>query len=133
MKDDGSRTAYLPPGANAEAMREAVAALERGRVVAIYPEGTLRLPDDRRPGRTGVAALALLTGAPVVPVGMVTHRLWPAYVWFPRFGRRVRVVVGAPLRFARDPERARDRAELERVTAEVMAAVYAAWDEANAA
>ena len=54
----------------AAALRDAVTALEAGECVVIYPEGTV----SRDPGtwpmlaKTGVARLALLSGAPVVPV-----------------------------------------------------------------
>ena len=49
---------------------EAVAAVERGECVCIYPEGTVTRDPDFWPmvARTGVARLALSTGAPVVPV-----------------------------------------------------------------
>ncbi len=53
-----------------DALRDAVAALEAGRAVVIYPEGTITQDPDDWPmlARTGVARLALRTGAPVVPV-----------------------------------------------------------------
>lgn len=52
------------------ALRDAVAALERGECIVIYPEGTVSRDPDKWPMRakTGVARLALLSGAPVVPV-----------------------------------------------------------------
>jgi 1-acyl-sn-glycerol-3-phosphate acyltransferase len=52
------------------ALRDAVAALEAGSLVVIYPEGTVSRDPDKWPmaARTGVARLALLSGAPVVPV-----------------------------------------------------------------
>lgn len=54
----------------AEALRDAVAALQEGRLVVIYPEGTVSRDPDKWPmqARTGIARLALLSGAPVVPV-----------------------------------------------------------------
>ena len=57
------------PDASA-ALQPAVDALRRGETVVIYPEGTVTRDPDRWPmsGRTGVARLALLSGAPVVPV-----------------------------------------------------------------
>ncbi len=54
----------------AEALDHAVAALHRGGTVVIYPEGTVTRQPDKWPmvGKTGIARLALLSGAPVVPV-----------------------------------------------------------------
>ncbi len=52
------------------ALRDAVAALQAGECVAIYPEGTVSRDPQKWPmqARTGVARLALLSGAPVIPV-----------------------------------------------------------------
>jgi 1-acyl-sn-glycerol-3-phosphate acyltransferase len=52
--------------------------LARGKALGIYPEGT-RSPDGRmHKFRTGAARLALRSGAPVVPVGLVgTDRVLP--------------------------------------------------------
>lgn len=52
------------------ALRDAEDRLRRGECVVIYPEGTVTADPDRwpMPARTGVARLALDTGAPVVPV-----------------------------------------------------------------
>ncbi|MCU1674411.1 MAG: 1-acyl-sn-glycerol-3-phosphate acyltransferase [Frankiales bacterium] len=52
------------------ALRDAVAALQRGECIAIYPEGTVSRDPGKWPmqAKTGVARLALLSGAPVVPV-----------------------------------------------------------------
>jgi 1-acyl-sn-glycerol-3-phosphate acyltransferase len=49
---------------------EAVAALDRGECVCIYPEGTVTRDPDFWPmqARTGVARLALSTDVPIVPV-----------------------------------------------------------------
>ena len=45
--------------------------LERGDVFAIYPEGTRSRDGRLHRGHTGVASLALATGATVVPVALV--------------------------------------------------------------
>lgn len=52
-----------------QAFKEALLALERGEVVALFPEGHIH-PPDRPPRRLkrGVARLAELSGAPVYPV-----------------------------------------------------------------
>lgn len=54
----------------ANAVPEAVAALRAGAVIFIYPEGRIGLDPALWPERakTGLARLALATGAPVVPV-----------------------------------------------------------------
>ncbi|MGY1845171.1 lysophospholipid acyltransferase family protein [Modestobacter sp. SYSU DS0875] len=106
----------------------AEAALRRGREVladggllGIYPEGT-RSPDGRlHRGKTGVARLALATGAPVVPVAVVgTHALHPAGARLPRPGRVV-IRFGAPLDFSGERGSADDGAVLRRLTDQVMA------------
>ena len=53
-----------------QSLQNAVAALERGECVCIYPEGTVTRDPDFWPmvGRTGVARLALSVDVPVVPV-----------------------------------------------------------------
>ena len=53
-----------------KALDAAVAALARGETIVLYPEGTVSRDPDKWPmaGRTGVARLALLSGAPVVPL-----------------------------------------------------------------
>ncbi|MGB4136235.1 MAG: lysophospholipid acyltransferase family protein, partial [Microbacterium sp.] len=52
--------------------------LDEGLAVALYPEGTRSTDGRLYKGRTGVAFLALQTGAPVVPVGLIgTDRVMP--------------------------------------------------------
>ncbi|WP_020523349.1 lysophospholipid acyltransferase family protein [Catelliglobosispora koreensis] len=56
----------------ARALDDAVEALRNNGTVVIYPEGTITRDPDLWPmkGKTGAARLALLTGAPVIPVAM---------------------------------------------------------------
>ena len=53
-----------------KALQAAVEALNRGEMVALYPEGTVTRDPDKWPmaAKTGVARLALLSGAPVIPI-----------------------------------------------------------------
>lgn len=99
-----------------------IEALEQGRVVGIYPEGT-RSPDGRLyQGKTGVARLALATGAPVVPVGILD-----AEITGTKFGinwvDRPRIKVGKPLDFSAWKGMEDNRALGRWVTDEVMAAI----------
>ncbi|CCB77947.1 MULTISPECIES: lysophospholipid acyltransferase family protein [Streptomycetaceae] len=97
--------------------------LEEGKAFGIYPEGT-RSPDGRLyRGRTGVARLALMTGAPVVPVGVIgTDRIQPSGAGLPRISSFT-VRFGAPLDFSRYEGMDRDRYVLRAVTDEVMSHV----------
>ena len=53
-----------------DAFRDAVAAVERGECVGVYPEGTVTRDPDMWPmtGKTGAARIALRTGCPVIPI-----------------------------------------------------------------
>ncbi|WP_433539285.1 lysophospholipid acyltransferase family protein [Micromonospora sp. CA-249363] len=89
-------------------------------VAGIYPEGT-RSPDGRLyRGKTGVARLALESGAVVVPVAMLNaDELQPPGRLIPRIGQ-VRVRFGAPLDFSRYAGLAGDRFVERAVTDEIM-------------
>ena len=97
--------------------------LEEGKAFGIYPEGT-RSPDGRLyRGRTGVARLALMTGAPVVPCATIgTDRVQPGGAGMPRI-TRVTVRFSEPLDFSRYEGMDRDRYVLRAVTDEVMSHV----------
>jgi 1-acyl-sn-glycerol-3-phosphate acyltransferase len=72
--------------------------LEEGLAVALYPEGTRSLDGRLYKGRTGVAFLALQTGAPVVPVGLIgTNEAMPVGANLPKRSPRIRVCFGEPL------------------------------------
>jgi 1-acyl-sn-glycerol-3-phosphate acyltransferase len=57
--------------AASDAVADAVTAVEQGRAVVVYPEGTITSDPELWPmrGRTGAARIALSTKAPVVPIG----------------------------------------------------------------
>jgi 1-acyl-sn-glycerol-3-phosphate acyltransferase len=94
--------------------------LDRGGVFAIYPEGTRTRDGFTHRGHTGVARLALRTGAPIVPVGLVgTAECQPVDKKLPRFLRRVEIRFGAPVLPQRRPD-APDGLALRQVADEVM-------------
>lgn len=72
--------------------------LEEGLTVALYPEGTRSTDGRLYKGRTGVAFLALQTGAPVVPVGLIgTDKVMPKGAKLPSMKERITVRFGAPI------------------------------------
>jgi 1-acyl-sn-glycerol-3-phosphate acyltransferase len=67
----------------ADAFRAAVAAVEKGECVGVYPEGTISRDPDLWPmsGKTGAARIALMTGCPVIPIAnWGAQEVFPSYV-----------------------------------------------------
>ncbi|MFI5837413.1 lysophospholipid acyltransferase family protein [Micromonospora sp. NPDC051300] len=105
--------------ASLELAREVLAA---GRAFGIHPEGSRSRDGRLYRGRTGVAWLALASGAPVVPVAVLgTDRIQPVGARLPRPGR-VTVRFGTPLHFARQTAGSAGQAR-RAVTDEIMTAI----------
>jgi 1-acyl-sn-glycerol-3-phosphate acyltransferase len=109
--------------ASDRAIRTGMSVLAAGRVLGIYPEGT-RSPDGRLyRGKTGVARLAIESGAPVIPCAMInTFELQPPGTVRPDFKVRPEVKFGEPLDFSRYRGQA-DATLLRTVTDEIMQAI----------
>ena len=108
-------------GAAAQAaMDTGLRILRGGGIFGIYPEGT-RSPDGRLyRGKTGVARLALESGAPVIPVAMMnTDDIQPPGKLLPTI-KRVRIRFGAPLDFSRHADAVGDRFVERAITDEIM-------------
>ena len=99
--------------------------LDAGLAVALYPEGTRSLDGRLYKGRTGVAFLALTTGAPVVPVGLIgTDKVMPVGAKTPSLRERVTVRFGEPLDLSHHGGAASGRAR-RLATDEIMTAIHA--------
>lgn len=99
--------------------------LETGAAVALYPEGTRSLDGRLYKGRTGVAFLALQTGAPVVPVGLIgTDRVMPVGAKFPSLRERVTIRFGKPLTLTHHGPASSGKAR-RAATDEIMTAIHA--------
>lgn len=94
--------------------------LAEGNLFGIYPEGT-RSPDGRLyRGKTGVARMALESGAPVIPVAMMnSDEVQPTGQIIPNL-RRPRIRFGPPLDFSRYQGMSGDRFIERAVTDEIM-------------
>ncbi len=103
------------------ALAAATDVLRRGGVFGIYPEGTRTRDGYLHRGHTGVARLALATGAPIVPVGLVaTDECQPTDKKLPRLFRTVWIRFGIPLPLEHYEGREHDRLVLRQVADELM-------------
>lgn len=99
--------------------------LESGAAVALHPEGTRSRDGRLYKGRTGVAFLALETGAPVVPIGLIgTDKVMPVGAKMPSFTERVVVKFGEPLDLSHHGPATSGRAR-RTATDEIMSAIHA--------
>lgn len=106
-----------------EALAEAERVLREGDLFGIYPEGTRSLDGRLHKGHTGVARLALKTGAPVVPIGMKgTYEALPKGQLAPRFPE-VEVAFGEALTFEEREGMHEDYDQAREVTDEIMEAI----------
>jgi 1-acyl-sn-glycerol-3-phosphate acyltransferase len=91
-------------GGDAAALRTALRALEGGAALLVFPEGTRAHEEGvLRAARPGAGMLAVLSGAPVVPLYIRgSGRAWPRGR---KFFRPARVVIafGPPMRFEARP------------------------------
>lgn len=108
--------------ATERALDTAARIIERGELFGIYPEGTRSRDGKLHRGHTGPARLALRTGAPIVPVGIIgTDRVQPPDAPVPRPRRPVTIRFGRPIDVERYRQRAgEERLVLRQLTDEVM-------------
>ncbi len=104
------------------ALDTAARVLERGELFGIYPEGTRARDGKLHKGHTGPARLALRTGAPIVPVGLIgTRDVQSPEMRFPKTGLPVTIRFGRPIEVERYRQRADvDRLVLRQIIDEVM-------------
>jgi 1-acyl-sn-glycerol-3-phosphate acyltransferase len=126
------RVGHIPvvAGNGRAAMAKAEESLAGGRSMGIFPEGALSPDEGLHPPHSGVARLALLSGVPVIPIGIhppVDHlRHVPATIDGERaFGRiffkgRYAMTVGSPLHFSGS---ANNREEVHAISGEIMEAI----------
>jgi 1-acyl-sn-glycerol-3-phosphate acyltransferase len=110
-------------GSDTRALKAALALLQDGRALLVFPEGTRGVEGEApREGKAGVGMLAVLSGAPVVPVyvsgsgaALPRGRALPRPV-------KVRVTFGPPLTFKRASDDGRKEAYRE-AAQEMMRAI----------
>jgi 1-acyl-sn-glycerol-3-phosphate acyltransferase len=87
------------PGDLVHAFAQVGDVLDRGDVVGLFPEGTRSRDGLLHRGHSGAAHLALITGAPIVPLGIIgTDRILPPDAWLVRPFRHATLSLGKPIR-----------------------------------
>ncbi len=109
-----------------QAFRAAVAAVNSGECVIVYPEGTITRDPDLWPmvGKTGAARIALSTGVPVIPTAQWgAQDILPPYTKRPELLPRktIHVRAGAPVRLDDLRGRPVTSATLREATDRIMA------------
>ncbi len=112
----------------------AVAAVNSGECVVVYPEGTLTRDPDLWPmtGKSGAARIALETGCPVIPVGQWgAHELLPPYTKTPHpFPRKhIEMLAGPPVDLADLAALPRTQQVINTATERIMAALVGLVEE----
>jgi 1-acyl-sn-glycerol-3-phosphate acyltransferase len=77
-------------------LREGDRAVREARQIVIFPEGTRSEPGSVRELQTGVAALAVRTKLPIIPVATDSGQCWGRRAFHKRPGV-IRIVVGEPI------------------------------------
>lgn len=115
--------------AAAGALRTQLRMLSEGEICGIFPEGTRSHDGRLYRGRTGVARVALESGVPVIPVGLIgTDIVAPPGKIFGRI-TRPGVKFGAPLDFSRYEGMQDDRYILRAITDEIMYEIMRLTDQ----
>ena len=103
-----------------KALKFAIKALKDGKVIGIYPEGTRSLTGKLQRARTGVARLALLSGALVLPVGLIgTFEILPKGKYIPKF-KRAAINIGTQMDFQKYNNKKINKRMLREVTNRIM-------------
>lgn len=83
-----------------EAVQKGLSVLKAGEVLAIFPQGTRSRSGKIEKTFSGVARFAVLSGAPVVPLGIRgAFEAWPPHAKKPVFKKQVSLHFGEPMSF----------------------------------
>ena len=97
------------------AIKAAVTVLKEERVLGLFPEGTRSKTGELQKAEAGVALIAAMTGAPIVPVAILnTHRIFANGGLLPQ----LRIMYGQPISFQGDRK---SKEALDAFSAEIMA------------
>jgi 1-acyl-sn-glycerol-3-phosphate acyltransferase len=106
------------------AVRSIINLLKAGRRTVIFPEGTRSRDGKIQPARPGIGMIIAKTLVPVVPM-----RIFGSFDAWPKGGKlrphRLTVVVGKPIRFAKEDLTGNNRETYQRISERVLATIAA--------
>lgn len=115
-----------------EALRQLTRQLRRGREVVVVPDGPV---GPREVLKSGVIALARLSGAPIVPMAVGSSRYWQLRSWdefrIPKPFARCVMRFGEPIRVSVDADRAAQEAARKEVEAALRGLTWQVDEEAR--
>jgi len=112
------------PGDVAHAFAQVNKALARDEVIGLFPEGTRSRDGRLHRGHSGAAHLALTTGAPLVPAGIIgTDQILPVDARLVRPFRRATIKLGEPIWVGETGQTASTSRTRRQVTDRVMSEI----------
>lgn len=107
-------------GGNQAAVDRSVELAESGRLSGIFPEGGRTIDGSLRPGRTGVARVAMRSERPVVPVALTSYEVLPKHRVVPHFDEPLVVKFGEPRTYEGMADRVEENTVRRKITDEIM-------------
>lgn len=107
-------------GVDRAAVREAISTVTSGQLLGIFPEGTRSKDGMLQKGHAGAALIAMKTGVPVVPVGILGLG---RNAKGRGLRRRIRVAIGKPMLPHKQEGEQLDRGSLAAFTDDIMKAI----------
>ncbi|MFA6393441.1 MAG: lysophospholipid acyltransferase family protein [Patescibacteria group bacterium] len=104
-----------------EVIAKALEVLNRGRVLAIFPQGTRSRSGQIEKTYTGVARFALGAGAPVIPVGIKgAYEVLPPWEKCPKLRKIIKINIGEPVNLSEYSKRPIEPETYRKATNEAM-------------
>jgi len=103
-----------------------IKAINRGNIIGIFPEGTRNPGSSLLRGRTGAVRLALKTGVPLIPVGLISntgHRIGKTFVSLWQKDKYINFFIGQPVDLAEFHNKQIGKPLLEAATKKLMLAI----------
>jgi 1-acyl-sn-glycerol-3-phosphate acyltransferase len=114
-----------------EALMRCLAVLDAGEPLVLFPEGERKDGPTVQPLFDGAAYLASKSGVPIIPVGIAgSDRVMPRGAKF-IFPRKVKIVIGAPLRVEVAENGRASRNAIKATTAQLHVEIQRLYDEAQ--